>query len=829
MKQIQVIKNVLAVCFLLLVYICAVQSFCSSPLFAAESAPVNETSTQAAVVAPAFGGVADVVPKAIQIRQEMDSAKDLIAALADQSEAQALLEERKKQQQELMSRIDGAGDLTTLSFERLLQLKTRIQAQKNELENDFKRISTQTADLEKMRTDWRKRYEYWKEWRLELKKEGGEFPVEEFASVLKQNEQLRAGIAEISAGKISLQKQFNDLLESNGVLDKRVENALQMLRSTTFKKSTAFFFSPNFYKQFTPELFRNAVAEIKGTDWRARQDFSASWWVVLLQLLVVVLAAYIIKYYARNYRGDKQWNFLLSHPWAGGMFISIVSLSALYSAPGMVLRLYLALLAVFSACILVTGIIEARRHKNLVWLLGAGYLVTLFLQAANLPLPLMRVFLASMSGAILVLLAQYCVLSRRHGEYWLISASMRVGMAIALITLVAQVGGYSTLSARLVDASFKTVFLALLATMVLKLARGGVNFALYHSRVQRLYFFSRFGYAIKAQCNGIIKLVVIAYALLGLGQIWTGSSSIGIMWERVAHYGVKIGELQLDLATLIDVAVVLYCAVVLSWFVRSLLDAGRIGPRYMDPGVRDSIKTLIHYCIILCGVMFALSAAGIGLQNFAVIAGALSIGIGFGLQNIVNNFISGIILLFERPIRKGDTIILDGEWAVVRNIGLRSTAVETFNKAELIVPNSDLIAQKVTNLTHSNSQTRVVMNIGVAYGSDMEQVLGILEEEAGKHANASKDPAPSALFVGFGDSSLDFQLRIWLNSLDHCLSIRSEVGIAIYKRFNAEGIEIPFPQQDLHLRSMAENVVSTWSGRVEVCETQAQATYEPSS
>ncbi|MDD3802723.1 MAG: mechanosensitive ion channel, partial [Desulfuromonas thiophila] len=180
--------------------------------------------------------------------------------------------------------------------------------------------------------------------------------------------------------------------------------------------------------------------------------------------------------------------------------------------------------------------------------------------------------------------------------------------------------------------------------------------------------------------------------------------------------------------------------------------------------------------------------------------------------NIVNNFISGLILLFERPIKKGDLIVLNKEWAEVKKIGLRSTVVETFNKAEIIVPNSDLIAQQVTNLTYSNTQARVVIPIGVAYGSDLELVLRILQEEGARHPRALKFPAPSALFIGFGASSLDFQLRLWLSSPDFVLSVPSDVCIAIYKRFAAEGIEIPFPQQDLHLRSVDSSLLQAWRG-----------------
>jgi small-conductance mechanosensitive channel len=774
---------------------------------------------------PVYSGAGDVVPQAIKTRQDMAAAQERIKNLSDLSAWDNILKERKNKQQELSARMQEIGDLQNQSFERLLRIATLLQTQKKDLQAEIERISTQTSELENMRKRWRERYAYWENWREELKKQDAEFPAEEISQVLKENKLLREKIVALSSDYIHLQKQFTDLLEANNIYEQQVETELQNLRSTTFSKTAPSFINPTFYTQFNAELANKVASEIAQVDWLVAQDLATGWWIVLLQIIVVLVAVYTIRHYAKTHHEDKQWGFLMAHPWASGIFIAIVTFGSLYQTPSIMLRFYLALLVVLSACVLVTGIVEKRRHRNLVWLLGGAYLATLFMQAVNLPLPLMRVFIAALALVLLVLLIPYCVMGRKDNEHWGIIAAMRVGIGISLISLVAQFGGYSNLAARLVDASFKTVFLALMVSMVIKLAQGGVNFAVNHRRVQSVYFFRTFGAVFKEQVNAIIKLLVLGSAILTLGNIWSGTSSIATIWDKVAYVGIEISGLQLDISTMINIGVVMYCAVVFSWFVRSMFDAGKIGPRYIDSGVRDSIKTLIHYFIIFCGVVFAFSAAGIGLQNFAVIAGALSIGIGFGLQNIVNNFISGIILLFERPIRKGDTIILDGEWAIVRNIGLRSTVVETFNKAELIVPNSDLISQKVTNLTHSNAQFRVVMDVGTAYGSDMEQVLKILEEEASKNPHAAKTPGPSALFVGFGDSSLDFKLRIWLNNLDYCLTIFSEIGIAVYNRFAEEGVEIPFPQQDLHVRSMDGEVVEAWRGKVEVQDSDTGETH----
>jgi small-conductance mechanosensitive channel len=238
--------------------------------------------------------------------------------------------------------------------------------------------------------------------------------------------------------------------------------------------------------------------------------------------------------------------------------------------------------------------------------------------------------------------------------------------------------------------------------------------------------------------------------------------------------------------------------------IRSILEAEVFPRRRFDRGIRDAIKKLLHYSMVFVGFLFAMSLAGVELKNFAVLAGAFGIGIGFGLQNIVNNFVSGIILLFERPIKVGDIVIIDNAWGTVLRIGLRSTVVTTLDESEIIVPNSLLVSEMVTNWSLTSPLCRVSIPVGVAYGSDVPLVLKILVEAGEENEDILTDPAPSPLFNGFGDSSLDFELRVWISNVRDRLRVRSEVCQFIDRRFREEGVEIPFPQRDLHFRSVSK-------------------------
>jgi len=213
--------------------------------------------------------------------------------------------------------------------------------------------------------------------------------------------------------------------------------------------------------------------------------------------------------------------------------------------------------------------------------------------------------------------------------------------------------------------------------------------------------------------------------------------------------------------------------------------------------------------------LIGLNVIGIDLKTFAVLGGALGLGIGFGLQNIVNNFISGLILLFERPVSVSDMVIVDNEQGRVRKIGLRSTIIETLERSHLIVPNSRLISQNVINLTLSNSIARLKIQVGVAYGSDIELVLAVLREAAVANPRVMCDPAPSALLLRFGKPSLDFELHVFLADVSERLVAQSEISQEIAKRFQGMGIEIAIPQMDLHLRSIQEEATGVIRGIME--------------
>jgi small-conductance mechanosensitive channel len=212
------------------------------------------------------------------------------------------------------------------------------------------------------------------------------------------------------------------------------------------------------------------------------------------------------------------------------------------------------------------------------------------------------------------------------------------------------------------------------------------------------------------------------------------------------------------------------------------------------------ISALLNYAILFFGFLLAVGALGVDLNKVTLLAGAFGVGLGLGLGGVVNNFVSGLIVLFERPISVGDAIQMGDLVGEVRRIGIRSTTVRTPEGAEVIVPYASLVAEKVTNWTHSDRLRRMDVPVGVAYGTAPEKVLELLLAAARAHPGVLAEPAPVALFLGFRDSALNFELRAWTGHFSQWVAIRSELGVAVYAALRDAGIEIPFPQREVRLR-----------------------------
>lgn len=275
------------------------------------------------------------------------------------------------------------------------------------------------------------------------------------------------------------------------------------------------------------------------------------------------------------------------------------------------------------------------------------------------------------------------------------------------------------------------------------------------------------------------------------------------LWKGLTAYSGEATS-GITFESLFQATLFLLCASYLMRGVKRVLENYLLSKIQMDVGVKHTIMTLTSYaCWILIALM-TLSVVGINLKNLAIVFGALSVGIGFGLQNIVNNFVSGLIILFERPIKEGDWVVINGHEGIVKNIRIRATELETFTSASVLIPNAEILSGNVINWTHSDMTGRIDIPVGVAYDSDLNKVKEILLEIAKKNQRVLKNPAPYVWLLNFGDNAVELELRAMTADVMSKGGIRSELMFQIFEAFNKEGIEIPFPQRVVHLQNEAK-------------------------
>ncbi|HEX2843220.1 DUF3772 domain-containing protein [Hyphomicrobium sp.] len=304
--------------------------------------------------------------------------------------------------------------------------------------------------------------------------------------------------------------------------------------------------------------------------------------------------------------------------------------------------------------------------------------------------------------------------------------------------------------------------------------------------------------ALSLLLNGGLALAAVPLILI----TWGASASEALAWLRAAVFGFQIGEFRISLARILFAAVLFLALVFATRLVQRWLDRGLLKSQRIDQGIADSIHTAVGYAGFILAVLAAISYGGLDITNFAIVAGALSVGIGFGLQSIINNFVSGLILLVERPIKVGDRVAVKGQEGFVRRISVRSTEIETADKASLIVPNSDLITSTVTNWTHRNALGAVSVKVAVATQSDAEQVRDILQKVGAESPLVLQHPPPSVTLDNFGLNGLEFTLAAVVPDVTKAGAVQSDLRFRILKAFRQARIEIPNAQHDVHLRDL---------------------------
>jgi len=384
------------------------------------------------------------------------------------------------------------------------------------------------------------------------------------------------------------------------------------------------------------------------------------------------------------------------------------------------------------------------------------------------------------------------------------AAALRAGGGVILVCFVVALAsgllGYMRLGHMIGNGTLIAIYLATAIFTCARAVDGLVAYAIRARPLRLLRMVRRHRPTIQRQVwRGLIWLGTLTW----FGGVLFQFQLLDPLVDRataVLTTNLPLGAISVTLGDLIAFALTIWVSFQLSRFVRFALEEDVFPTVQLARGVPYTITSLVHYVVLITGTLLAFAAMGIDLSRFSLLAGALGVGVGFGLQNVVNNFVSGLILLFERPVQVGDTVQINQVSGEVKRIGIRSSTVRTGEGAEVIVPNASLIAEPVTNWTLSDRTRRIDVQVRVAYGSDPERVLELLLEAARKNERIIPMPEPAARFVGFGENGLEFALEGWIARHEQNGAIRSEVALAVYHALQAAGIEIPLPQRDVRVR-----------------------------
>jgi small-conductance mechanosensitive channel len=495
-------------------------------------------------------------------------------------------------------------------------------------------------------------------------------------------------------------------------------------------------------------------------------------------------------------------------PIATALVLSILVSGRIYpQAP----RLFAALLgaaALVPTVIVLRQLVERHLFPVLNALVVFYFLDQLRVISAALPVVTRVLFLLEMFGGLifLVWLIRSGGLTQvSEDERDLLWKTVRFGKHLAavvfLMAFIANALGYVSIAILAGSALLRSAYVAIIFYAAIRILDGLIMFATRVPPLSLLGMIKHKRPLFRRRIRGGLRwIAIVGWILYTLRALSLRAAVVGDITAAL-NAKLKVGSLAISLGNVLAFLITVWAAFLLSRFLRFMLEED-IYPRVrLARGVPYAISTMVNYFILLVGFLFAVAAMGFDMTRFTILAGAFGVGLGFGLQNIVNNFVSGLILLFERPVNVGDMIQVGQREGRLRRVGMRASIIRTAEGSEVIVPNGQLVSGEVLNWTLSDQHRRLEINVGVAYGTDPEVVIDLLTRMASKHPDILAEPSAETLFVAFGDSALNFQLRAWTNHFERWIQIKSELTIGVNATLRDAGIAIPFPQRDLHIQT----------------------------
>jgi len=767
-----------------------------------EGAPPPAAATEQPPAAPEL---ADLIPLATVLSGRLASLEKTISNKEDLS--------RVEQQLEKISALGDEHDKQFLALKastdrragRLLQFRAEIKSAGETLAEVGAAVTEQVRIFGNWRKAWLTDQQQWAAWQATTLKN-------ESLTAITTTVTRAQGVIDTALGLLQhqlepllvMQEQVGTLQTRINTLADEVEEMLALPRGGVLVAASPAMFSAQYFSQLALALREGVHTGLVQITWPRREFVARQAWIVILQGVLSLVLALVFVRHRRQLEQVGHWQFIAKRPIAAALLVGVLSAAIFTERPSDIARFVMGVFIGSVFVRLMGGVVEGGWRRQFMYGLLILLLTTNLCYVLGLPLALFRLYLLVSSLVSFLCCLRWAATSRRLGEARLYVWVLRLAAVLFAVVAFAELHGEAKLAEFLFVSSLRTLGIGLVFGLLRHIVRGGLEWAVLSS-ASRGVALVRNNAAVMVQrlallCDALLGVVILSVLLM----TWQVYDSPGEAITGLLSVQATIGAQHITIGLVILALASLGVSYLASWLFQTLLTENVLTRRNVDVGVSIAVSRLLHYALVSVGFVVALVVLGFDLTKMTLLVSALGVGIGFGLQTIVNNFVCGLILLLERPLRVGDIIELDDQWVKIVKIGLRSTQVQTRDRADMIVPNTDLITNQVTNWTLTSRQAERMITVGVAYGSDVALVMRTLKECALAHPGVVKSPEPRVLFQNFGDSSLDFELEvvIVIVDVDDNEQIESDLRQEIDRRFRQAGIEIPFPQRDLHVRSV---------------------------
>jgi len=713
-----------------------------------------------------------------------------------------------------MRKMLSTVDLGDLKFNRLLALQNSWNDEKNVIINWQKILQSRSQELDNFRKLLSNREKTW-----EITKENVLERDDPAALIARINEILDL-IRDVDKALKSRQEEILTLMDQLGQESIQINKSLSQIVDAQRQTREHIFSSDNppIWKAFKLEgtklSFRKQIMQALVARISLFEEFlSENISRIIIQLTIFsMVLLFLLKI---RKRGDlwieenaleSSFKYIYQYPLSSSLLITLVFTPFLYNNLHEFIKEFNRLLIIIPLIRVLPKIIYRDMRVPflglaLLYLLqSVDELIIDFTLAHRLTL-----LLVTTTGLVFFLWnlrPRGPLVSRNEGNWWrAFVALIRLASLLFGLSILSNIFGNLILADLLTNAVLNIAYTGVVLLAAIRILENLIFIAFKTNLLSKLHVIKNNRQLIQQRVFTFLRMLALLFWIIFSLKNIDLYDPIKTFTQDFLSLSWQIGNISFTLVDILIFGVTIWLSVLISRFIRFVLEEDILPKMNLHRGVPASISIIIHYAVLAIGFLIALSAAGLEWSKFALLAGAFGVGIGFGLQNIVNNFISGLILIFERPIKVEDTIEVNLLRGKVKRIGIRSSTIRTFDGAEVIVPNGTLIQSEVTNWTLSDQLRRIEIKVGVSYESDLNQVVKILRNVAKEDPKVLDTPEPMVLFQGFGDSALDFSLRVWTSDFDNWLSISSDITLQVHDALKNAGIEIPFPQRDLHIRT----------------------------